>query len=166
MPEIKSEDDFFALLEKHQNILHKICRIYTQTEEEHQDLFQEISIQLWQSYHRFKGKSKFTTWMYRVGINTAITLFRKQKRSIDTLSINENQVVRYQEEYDDEKDQQLEWLFKQINDFSKIDKALVLLYLDNKKYDEIAETLGISPGNARVKMNRIKQKLSKMLKTK
>lgn len=166
MPEIKSEDDFFALLEKHQNILHKICRIYTQTEEEHQDLFQEISIQLWQSYPRFKGKSKFTTWMYRVGINTAITLFRKQKRSIDTLSINENQVVRYQEEYDDEKDQQLEWLFKQINDFSKIDKALVLLYLDNKKYDEIAETLGISPGNARVKMNRIKQKLSKMLKTK
>lgn len=166
MPEIKSEDDFFALLEKHQNILHKICRIYTQTKEEHQDLFQEISIQLWQSYPRFKGKSKFTTWMYRVGINTAITLFRKQKRSIDTLSINENQVVRYQEEYDDEKDQQLEWLFKQINDFSKIDKALVLLYLDNKKYDEIAETLGISPGNARVKMNRIKQKLSKMLKTK
>ncbi len=166
MPEIKSEDDFFALLEKHQNILHKICRIYTQTEEEHQDLFQEISIQLWQSYPRFKGKSKFTTWMYRVGINTAITLFRKQKRSIETLSINENQVVRYQEEYDDEKDQQLEWLFKQINDFSKIDKALVLLYLDNKKYDEIAETLGISPGNARVKMNRIKQKLSKMLKTK
>lgn len=166
MPEIKSEDDFFALLEKHQYILHKICRIYTQTEEEHQDLFQEISIQLWQSYPRFKGKSKFTTWMYRVGINTAITLFRKQKRSIETLSINENQVVRYQEEYDDEKDQQLEWLFKQINDFSKIDKALVLLYLDNKKYDEIAETLGISPGNARVKMNRIKQKLSKMLKTK
>lgn len=166
MPEIKSEDDFFALLEKHQNILHKICRIYTQTEEEHQDLFQEISIQLWQSYPRFKGKSKFTTWMYRVGINTAITLFRKQKRSIETLSINENQVVRYQEEYDDEKDQQLEWLFKQINDFSKIDKALVLLYLDNKKYDEIAETLGISPGNARVKINRIKQKLSKMLKTK
>lgn len=166
MPEIKSEDDFFALLEKHQNILHKICRIYTQTEEEHQDLFQEISIQLWQSYPRFKGKSKFTTWMYRVGINTAITLFRKQKRSIETLSINENQVVRYQEEYDDEKDQQLEWLFKQINDFSKIEKALVLLYLDNKKYDEIAETLGISPGNARVKMNRIKQKLSKMLKTK
>lgn len=166
MPEIKSEDDFFALLEKHQNILHKICRIYTQTKEEHQDLFQEISIQLWQSYPRFKGKSKFTTWMYRVGINTAITLFRKQKRSIDTLSINENQVEGYQEEYDDEKDQQLEWLLKQINDFSKIDKALVLLYLDNKKYDEIAETLGISPGNARVKMNRIKQKLSKMLKTK
>ncbi len=75
------ETEFIALLEKHQNIVHKICRLYTQGEAEHKDLFQEISIQLWRSYKRFEGKSKFSTWMYRVGLNTAITLYRKKKKS-------------------------------------------------------------------------------------
>ena len=74
-----NENDFLQLLEKHQNIIHKICRIYAYDYSNQKDLFQEISIQLWKSYPTFKGKSKFTTWMYRVGLNTAITLYRKNK---------------------------------------------------------------------------------------
>ena len=159
----KSETEFIALLDEHQNIIHKICRLYTNSEVEHEDLFQEISIQLWRSYKRFEGKSKFSTWMYRVGLNTAITLYRKEKKRLNTQPLNEQFTAIAQEEYNAQEDEQLEWLYQKIKDFSEIDKALVLLYLEDKRYDEIAETLGISAGNARVKMNRIKERLKKML---
>lgn len=160
----KHESEFVALLEEHQNIVHKICRLYTQSEAEHKDLFQEISIQLWRSFDRFEGKSKFSTWMYRVGLNTAITLYRKNKKRIDTYAINEEINGIEFDSYDPVIDEQLNWLYEKIEEFSEIDKALVLLYLENNRYDEIAETLGISTVNARVKMNRIKQRLKKMIK--
>ena len=158
-----SETEFVALLDEHQNIIHKICRLYTNNEVEHDDLFQEISIQLWRSYGRFEGKSKFSTWMYRVGLNTAITLYRKEKKRLNTQPLNDQFTAIAQEEYNAQVDEQMAWLYRKIKDFSEIDKALVLLYLEDKRYDEIAETLGISAGNARVKMNRIKERLKKML---
>ena len=158
------EAEFVSLLEENQNIVHKICRLYTQSEAEHKDLFQEISIQLWRSFDRFEGKSKFTTWMYRVGLNTAITLYRKNKKRLDTNPLND-EISRIElDQYDPEVDEQLNWLYETIEEFSVIDKALVLLYLEDKRYDEIAQTLGISAVNARVKMNRIKQRLKKMIK--
>lgn len=163
MSKPKNESEFVALLGKNQNIIHKICRLYTSNEVEHEDLFQEISIQLWRSYTRFEGKSKFSTWMYRVGLNTAITLYRKEKKRLNTQPLNDQITLLQQEEYNSSADEQLQWLYDKINHFTEIDKALVLLYLENKRYDEIAETLGISAGNARVKMNRIKERLKKML---
>lgn len=160
----EQEAEFVSLLEEHQNIVHKICRLYTQSEAEHKDLFQEISIQLWRSFDRFEGKSKFSTWMYRVGLNTAITLYRKNKKKLDTNPLND-EISRIEvDQYDPLVDEQLNWLYQTIEEFSEIDKALVLLYLEDKKYDEIAQTLGISAVNARVKMNRIKQRLKKMIK--
>lgn len=160
----KLETKFVTLLEENQNIIHKICRLYTQSEAEHKDLFQEISIQLWKSFDRFEGKSKFSTWMYRVGLNTAITLHRKDKKRIDTYALND-EISRIEvDQYNPVIDEQLNWLYQKIEKFSEIDKALVLLYLEDKKYDEIADTLGITAVNARVKMNRIKQRLKKMIK--
>ena len=159
----KNEADFVALLNENQNLVHKICRIYTDSKASHDDLFQEISIQLWRSYDRFEGKSKFSTWMYRVGLNTAITLYRKEKKRIDKGVLHENTPQLMVQEYDTEIDEQLDWLYQKINSFSEIDKALTLLYLEDKKYDEIAETLGISSINARVKMNRIKKRLKEMI---
>ena len=160
----KNEADFVALLNENQNLVHKICRMYTDSKASHDDLFQEISIQLWRSYDRFEGKSKFSTWMYRVGLNTAITLYRKEKKRIDKGVLHENTPQLMVQEYDTEIDEQLDWLYQKINSFSEIDKALTLLYLEDKKYDEIAETLGISSINARVKMNRIKKRLKEMIK--
>ena len=160
----EQEAEFVSLLEENQNIVHKICRLYTQSEAEHKDLFQEISIQLWRSFDRFEGKSKFSTWMYRVGLNTAITLYRKNKKKLDTYPLND-EISRIElDQYDPVVDEQLNWLYQTIEEFSEIDKALVLLYLEDKRYDEIAQTLGISAVNARVKMNRIKQRLKKMIK--
>ncbi len=163
MSSINNESEFLRLLDSNQNLVHKICRLYTNNKAAHDDLFQEISIQLWRSFDRFEGKSKFSTWMYRVGLNTAITLYRKEKKRVDRDVLNENMPQIALEEYNNEVDEQLVWLYSKINNFSEIDKALTLLYLEDKKYDEIAETLGISPVNARVKMNRIKKRLKDMI---
>lgn len=156
-------DTFVSLLEKHQNIVHKICRLYTNSQDEHNDLFQEITIQLWRAYPKFRGEAKFSTWMYRVSLNTAITLFKKAKRQIETQSFDKVEFKIKFEAYDDTVEQQLSQMYKALHTLNDIDKALVFLYLENKNYTEISETLGISEVNARVKMNRIKKKLREIL---
>ena len=159
-----SENDFLELLKEHQNIIHKICRVYAYDDASQKDLFQEISIQLWKSYPSFEGESKFTTWMYRVGLNTAITLYRKNKMKILGEDLTMLPELKAYEEYDDTKEIQIRWLYEKIEAFSEIEKALILLYLEDKRYTEIAETLGISEVNARVKISRLKRKLKTMLK--
>lgn len=157
------EHNFVELLEQHQNIVHKVCRLYTNNKDEHNDLFQEITIQLWRAFPKFRGDSKFSTWMYRVGLNTAITLYRKSKRSIKTYELDPLQFKLKSEEYDDTEEEQLKALYKAVHQLNDIEKALVLLYLEDKDYKEISETLGITEVNARVKMNRVKTKLRTIL---
>ena len=157
------ESKFAKELEQNQNIIHKVCRSYTNSEAAHKDLFQEITIQLWRAYPKFRGDSKFSTWMYRVAFNTAISLYRKSKRNVETTQIYDNLKELEFKEYDDSHDQQLELLYKAIQSLNDIEKALALLYLEDKSYKEISKTLGISEVNARVKMNRTKTKLKKIL---
>ena len=157
------QHNFVELLEKHQNIVHKVCRLYTNNYDAHNDLFQEITIQLWKAYPKFRGDSKFSTWMYRVGLNTAITLYRKSKRSINTQGFDTVQFKIKAEDYDDTEEEQLKLLYKAVHQLNDIEKALVFLYLEDKNYKEISETMGISEVNARVKMNRIKNKLRTIL---
>ncbi|MCJ7756589.1 MAG: sigma-70 family RNA polymerase sigma factor [Gillisia sp.] len=157
------EHQFVTNLEKDQNIVHKICRIYTNDQASHNDLFQEITIQLWKAYPKFRGDSKFSTWMYRVALNTAITLYRKKKRGIQTQDYDTVHFRIKAEEYNDETEQQLTLLYSAVKELNDIDKALVFLYLEDKNYREISETLGISEVNARVKMNRVKTKLRNIL---
>ena len=150
-------------LEENQNIVHKICRLYTNDQDAHNDLFQEITIQLWKAYPKFRGDSKFSTWMYRVALNTAITLYRKSKRSVHTQDFEGVSFKIKAEVYDDTAERQLKLMYSAVKDLNDIDKALVFLYLEDKNYREISETLGITEVNARVKMNRIKEKLRKIL---
>jgi RNA polymerase sigma-70 factor (ECF subfamily) len=157
------EQKFVKELQTNQNIIHKICKAYTTNADDHQDLFQEISIQLWKAYDKFRGDSKFSTWMYRVALNTAISLYRKSKRSIKTGELFDNVKELTYEAYDDTTEIQLASLYKAIHTLNDIEKALVLLYLEDKSYQEIALCLGISEVNARVKMNRTKKKLKKLL---
>lgn len=157
------EIDFVNLLEENQNILHKICRLYAEDLEAHKDLFQEMVIQLWHSYPKFKGESKFSTWAYRVALNTAISLYRTKKRRISTIELDNSLQNIHYEEYDDVQEEQLRFLYSAVRQLNDIEKALVYMYLEDKDYQEIAETLGISEVNARVKMNRIKTKLKNML---
>jgi RNA polymerase sigma-70 factor (ECF subfamily) len=160
---LKSEHNFVELLQKHQNIVHKICRIYTDNEHAHKDLFQEISIQLWKAFPKFRGDSKFSTWMYRVGLNTAISLYRKSLRTINSQPIESVAYKLSYQDYDDTKDQQLKMIYTAVKKLNDIDKGIVFLYLENKNYKEISDTLGISEVNARVRMNRIKTKLKTQL---
>ncbi|RSK39142.1 RNA polymerase sigma factor [Mangrovimonas spongiae] len=157
------EHSFVELLEKHQNIVHKVCRLYTNNQAAHNDLFQEVTIQLWKAYPKFRGDSKFSTWMYRVALNTAITLYRKSTRRVKTQAFDAVQFKIKAEEYDRTEEQQLKLMYQAIHELNDIEKALVLLYLEDKNYNEISETLGITEVNARVKMNRVKKKLKTIL---
>ncbi len=157
------EHQFVSQLEANQNIVHKVCSLYTDNREAHNDLFQEIAIQLWKAYPRFRGDSKFSTWMYRVALNTAITLYRKSKKQPRTQDFDTILYRVKADQYDPTEEQQLNLMYSAIRELGDIDKALVFLYLEDKNYGEIAETLGISEVNARVKMNRIKTKLKTIL---
>jgi RNA polymerase sigma-70 factor (ECF subfamily) len=157
------ENKFLTDFESNQNIVHKVCRIYTTNSDAHNDLFQEITIQLWKNYHKFRGDAKFSTWMYRVALNTAISLYRKSTRSVKTQDISEVVYKVQSTEYDDTEEQQLKSLYQAIHKLNDIDKALIFLYLEDKPYKEISDTLGITEVNARVKMNRAKDKLKKIL---
>ena len=157
------EHQFVTELERNQNIVHKVCSLYTNNRDAHNDLFQEITIQLWKAYPKFRGDSKFSTWMYRVALNTAITLYRKSKRKPITTDYDSVIYKISAEEYDPTQEQQLKLMYSAVKQLGDIDKALVFLYLENKNYTEIAETLGITEVNARVKMNRIKTKLRTIL---
>ena len=157
------EHSFVEQLKENQNIIHKVCRLYTNNMDAHNDLFQEITIQLWKAYPKFRGDSKFSTWMYRVGLNTAITLYRKNKRRIKTTEFDALQFKIKAEEYDDTEEEQLKLMYKAVHQLNDIEKALVFLYLEDKDYREISQTLGISEVNARVKMNRVKNKLRTIL---
>lgn len=150
-------------MSENQGIIHKVCSIYCDSEEDRRDLFQEILAQLWKSYATFRNESKFSTWMYRVAINTAITSFKKIKRQPDQKSLGIEVVQIVNEEYDPEIEEQILLLHKAIAQLSGIEKSIVLLFLENRDYEEIAEITGITRNYVRVKMNRIKHKLKKQM---
>ncbi|HEY9170383.1 MAG TPA: RNA polymerase sigma factor [Lutibacter sp.] len=157
------EHKFIVEFEQNQNIIHKVCRIYTSNQDAHNDLFQEIAIQLWRAYPKFRGESKLSTWMYRIGLNTAITLYRKSKRSVVTQDFDSVLYKIESTSYDDTEEEQLKLMYNAIHQLNDIDKALIFLYLEDVNYKEIAETMGISEVNARVRMNRIKTRLKTIL---
>lgn len=156
--------EFTKLIEENQGIVHKICRIYTDDREAHEDLFQEIVLQLWKSFDSFKGDSKFSTWMYRVSLNTAITLIRKKSRTIESTSIDSQILYNIKSNDENEEiEERLKLLYAAINLLNDVERALVLLYLEDMPYREISAIMGITEVNARVKMNRVKEKLKELM---
>ena len=150
-------NDFLSLINQHQNIIHKVCNIYMHDAADKEDLFQEITLQAWNAYKNFRGDAKFSTWLYRVALNTAISFYRKEKRKpIFEFSANE---FPERAEESNEIEEQMQAMYAAIATLSKIDKALVMLYLEDYSYDEIGNMLGITANNVAVKMNRIKTKL-------
>ncbi len=156
------EREFSDLINEHQGLIIKVSRLYTNSLEDEEDLFQEIVLQLWRSYDTFKGQSKISTWMYRVALNTAITLFRKKSKSPKTDEIQDFHHAHLDEK-DDEKEQQVALLYKVIKLLPKVERAIVMMYLDDLPYRDISENLGISEVNARVKMNRLKKTLKELM---
>ena len=156
------QKEFSQLIKANQELIIKVSRLYTNSLEDEQDLFQEIVLQLWRSYDSFKGNSKISTWMYRVALNTAITLFRKKTKSPLTSELDEIH-FQYEQDQDDEKQAQISLLYKVIKLLPNVERAIVMMYLDDVSYKEISETLGITEVNARVKMNRLKKTLKELM---
>lgn len=154
---------FLELIEQHKGILHKIAKMYMDDIEDQNDLIQEIVLQLWNSFERFKGNSQFSTWMYRVSLNTALTYLKKEKKKATKHTFIEN--IDHIDEVDsDEKETQLELFYKAVHELNKIEKALIFLFLEGQSHKEIGANLGITEGNARVKLNRTKEKIQIIIK--
>ena len=160
----KQGENFVKQITENQRLIHKVCRIYTDNEVDHEDLFQEITLQLWKSFSGYRGEAKFSTWMYRIALNTAISLFRKTDRQIRLQSDIDFVSLKIEcDEYVDEEEN-IQNMYKMIHKLSDIERALIMMYLDDKSYREIGEILGITEGNARVKMNRAKNNLKSLIK--
>jgi RNA polymerase sigma factor (sigma-70 family) len=157
------EKEFLHIITENQGIIHKVCSIYCDLEEDRRDLFQEILVQLWKSYPSFRSESKFTTWMYRVALNTAITSFKKDKRQPDKSGISYENLQLAEEMYDTRTEEQIRILNRAVSQLTGIEKSIILLFLEDKKYEEIAEITGITQNYVRVKMNRIKKKLKLLM---
>lgn len=156
MDNIKQEILFDEIVKEHKGILFKVARTYCKEEAERQDLVQEILVQVWQSLHRYKQGYKLTTWLYRVALNVAISFYRKAAAREKQLSHIYNPGHPVNEPDYLEKEEKLALLEKFIEELNELDKALVLLYLEQKTYKEIAEILGITETNVATKLNRIK----------
>ncbi|WP_245752066.1 sigma-70 family RNA polymerase sigma factor [Algoriella xinjiangensis] len=138
--------------------------MYMDDKEDRNDLVQEIVLQLWKSFERFEGNSQFSTWMYRVSLNTALTYFKKEKKKTDRYTFLDN-VDKLDESDTNEKETQLDLFYKAIHELNKVEKALIFLFLEGQNHKEISRNLGISEVNARVKLNRTKEKLQNIIKT-
>lgn len=157
------ENKFIKLINEHQGLIHKVCIMYESDRDVRNDLFQEIVLQLWRSFHSFRGESKITTWMYRIALNTAISGYRKQTRNVKTEDLNEmhfNISEQYSADNGEESVQRLQWAIRKLSD---IERAMVMMALEEIPYDEIAETIGITANNVRVRMNRIREKLRRIM---
>jgi RNA polymerase sigma factor (sigma-70 family) len=154
-----SETQFLQLLSKNQGIIGKVCSIYCNHKEDYEDLFQEITYQAWKGYASFRGDAKFSTWLYRIALNTAISSSRKKRPQINFVQELPDTLFETTTEIDSEK-QQLLLAIRQLNEG---EKAIITLYLEEMSYQEIAQIIGISENNVGVKINRIKNKLYKIL---
>lgn len=148
---------FIQQIDLHQHIIHKICRLYRDSKEDREDLFQEIVFQLWKAAPSFEGRSKFSTWMYKIALSTALAGFRKKRPPVVYPETLPERADHPQQEQHIQSEQLMEAL-KKLDD---ADKALITLYLEDLSYQEIAEITGISENYVGVKLNRIKSKLQK-----
>ncbi len=159
------EEKFTELIKANEGVIFKITTVYTHNQSDQKDLYQDIVYQLWRSFDSFRNESKISTWMYRVALNTAISHLRKRKKRPDELGIDKI-VLRATENEDQEFEDRLKTLYHHIQKLNVLEKGLMLLLLEGKKYQEIAEITGLSESNVGTRISRIKQKLkSRILKS-
>ena len=152
------KDKFISVIKENQNLIYKICYSYCSNSENRKDLQQEILLQLWNSFSKFDGRAKLSTWIYRIALNTAITFYRNDNKHSDKkVSIDASIISLSDFEYVPEQDENIAMLYQFIEKLNEMDKALILLYLDDNKYKDMAEILGISETNVATKISRIKK---------
>jgi len=155
-----TNEEFTELIKENKGIVFKICNSYCANKNDREDLAQEIIYNLWKSYSRFNTQYKFSTWMYRIALNVAISFYRSENKFKNHDPLIEDLVIFEEESGDPTMDEKnLRRLQEFINELREMDKAIILLYLDDKSHREIAEITGFTETNVATKINRIKDKL-------
>ena len=150
---------FLRLVDSYKQVIYKVCFMYATDDETISDLYQEVVLNLWTAFPRFRSESKPSTWVYRISVNTCISRLSHNIKQPKTVSITTSMADLFPEESERE---QLKELYQLISQLGELERALILLWLDNKSYEEIAEILGISVSNVGVRINRVKARLRKM----
>ncbi|WP_425639582.1 RNA polymerase sigma factor [Algoriphagus yeomjeoni] len=161
---MNKEEEFVNLIHQNQGLIYKITSIYTRDRYEQDDLYQEIVYQTWKSFDNFKKAAKSSTWLYRVGMNTAITHMNRSKKQLQVVPLQDLK-IQFSEQGDSEKEDKIQQLYTQIRKLNLLDRGIIFLFLEGKSYDEIAEISGISVSNVGTRMSRIKAKLKSGITT-
>ena len=154
------EKEFLAMIKQYEWVIYKVCYLYTNQTATTSDLYQDSVLNLWKAYPKFRQECKVSTWIYRITLNTCISFIRKEKNIPEIISLTDRI-----EEISNERDElkaMLRELYRLINKLGELDKSLILLYLEEKNYEEIAEITGLTVTNVATKLSRIKEKLRKM----
>jgi RNA polymerase sigma factor (sigma-70 family) len=159
---VDKKETFITAINNNEGFIYKIATVYTNGVEDRNDLVQDIIYQLWKSFDSFNQKSSLSTWMYRVAMNVAIYHLKIKKRKVSTVSID-GQFVDFHETDDNDFEEKMKIFRQQIDNLNLLDKGIVMLYLENKNYEEIAQIVGISESNVGTKISRIKEKLKKQI---
>ncbi len=160
---MSKEEKFIQLIKENEGIIYKITRIYSNNENDLKDLYQEVVYQLWKAYDNFRGDSKISTWMYRIALNTA--LFHSKQAARNGHKVGLDKIVLKQENYDPILEERLAIMYQHIKALNDLEKGIILLFLEGKKHEEIAEITGISATNVGTRIGRIKQKLKETIKS-
>ena len=155
------EATFKTIIKAPEGVNYQLARVYTNTNADQKDLYQEIVYELWKSFDTFRGEAKVSTWIYRIALNTALFHLKKGKREGHKVSI-ENLILK-QENYDPVLEDRLQLLYAHIRTLSDLERGIILLFLEGKKYEEIALITGLTTTNIGTRMSRIKQKLKKQI---
>lgn len=153
------EKEFLTMIEAQKRTIYKVCYIYANDQDDLNDLYQETVLNLWKSF-RYRGDSTLNTWVYRIAMNTCITFLRRSNARPQIVPMTANVASMAAE--DNETAGQLRELYRLISQLGKLERALILLWLEERSYEEIANILGITKTNVAVKLNRTKEKLKKM----
>lgn len=156
------ESEFEQTIKENAGVLHKLCRVYTNSADEYEELFQEMLVQIWRSTGNFRGEAKISTWIYQICINTALSFRLKLTRSKTRFEPLDGKIF-VQPALDTVKDERLQRLYTVIRELKPIDRAIVSLYLDDKSYEETAQILGISKTNVATRLMRLKKQLMEKL---
>ncbi|NDV61650.1 RNA polymerase sigma factor [Puniceicoccales bacterium CK1056] len=157
-----SSDFYTAFILPYAGIIIKLCRAYTNTQEDFEDYYQEVCLQIWKSRNNFRKESSWSTWVYRLSLNVCLTLLKKHKRSKEHFASDYLPEIAVEESqaFDNEA---LNQLYQAIRQLSEIDRGVILLYLEEKSYQEIADITGTNANNIGVRIQRIKLRLRKLL---
>jgi RNA polymerase sigma-70 factor (ECF subfamily) len=159
---MKKKERFTQAIKKNEALIYKVTLLYTNSLQDREDLYQEIVLQLWKSFDSFNEYSKLSTWMYRVALNTAIYHLKKSKRKVGTTSI-EPIVERIADYKDNSEEERIKLLHDHVQKLNLLEKGIILLYLEGKNHEEIAEIIGITTSNVGTMISRIKKKLKSQI---